>query len=599
MLSGVKSPRHRAVRHPFLTPPWDEDHPAMRRIDATLPADHHARWLLRLVSQLDLTALRLCYANRGSLAYPVEPLLAFVLLMYSQGELSPARWAHHAKYDDQAKWLLRGLLPSRSRLYAFRDRLEPFLDEWHQQLLRWAIAEGITSAARGSLDGSLVAALASRHQLMSPRRVDRRLLLLRRLVWLEGEGPQPDLAARLADLPWLLVTAWVLCLDLLGAGVAAGPLLDTLLGLMVLLELLGPQGAPEGTMPWQPRLPAWVPPSVAGRRRVLKRYEDAQQRLASRLAPYQRKKQLSKKDQQAIKRLKVSLTDPEAALGWDKVGTYRPLYNLVLVQATDANLTLGWDVLGRNNDDGLLRPLMEKTTQQLGRPLREVLVDGGFVSVADVAWCEQQGITVYAPPGQAGAAPGEAAPGPGPKPPPQAAQPPRHNGAAKPPQQLAKGAFRYDSASGVYYCPQGKRLAEAFRTTEKRSGGLELPVIVHRASGQDCQACPQQKGCTSNPSKGRVVKRYQGEEALERLAGRMAEPASQRVYRLRCQSVELGYADLKEHRGLRVFRCFGSKRARTQAGLVILASNGLKILAALQRRDRPAQAHPPPEKRPA
>src|SRR5262249_50275877 len=205
MLSVVKPRRQRAARHPFLAPPWDEDHPAMRRIDATLPADHQARWLVRLVSQLDLTALRLSYAGYGSLAYPVDLLLACVLFMYSQGDRSPAPWARLARFDDQCKWLLRGLFPSRCRLYAFRDRLEPFLNDWHQQLLRRAIAQGITSAARGSLDGTLVAALASRHQLMSPRRVDRRLLLLRLLVWLDGEGPQPDLAARLAELPRLLL----------------------------------------------------------------------------------------------------------------------------------------------------------------------------------------------------------------------------------------------------------------------------------------------------------------------------------------------------------------------------------------------------------
>jgi hypothetical protein len=79
----------------------------------------------------------------------------------------------------------------------------------------------------------------------------------------------------------------------------------------------------------------------------------------------------------------------------------------------------------------------------------------------------------------------------------------------------------------------------------------------------------------------------------------MAEPASQRLYQQRCRSVELAYADLKEHRGVRVFHCFGRKRARAQAGLVILASNGLKVTAALQWRKSAAQALAPPEKRPA
>ena len=131
--------------------------------------------------------------------------------------------------------------------------------------------------------------------------------------------------------------------------------------------------------------------------------------------------------------------------------------------------------------------------------------------------------------------------------------------------------------------------------TEKRNNGLELTVLVHQASGQDGQGCPRQPGCTRNPKKGRVVKRYQGEEALERLAQRMKDPDSQRVYKQRKQSVELGYADLKEHRGLRAFRCFGRQRARAQAGLVILASNGLTIMHALQRRQRTKQARAPQE----
>lgn len=591
----VSNPRRKpSARHPFLPPRWDENHPDFLRIDLTLPPDHHVRWLRRVIAHLDLTSFRRTYSGFGSLAYPVELLLAFVLFLYSKGILSPAEWQRQARYDDQAKWLLRGLQPSRSRLYAFRDRVEPYLDDWHKQILAWAIAEGLTAATRGSLDGSFVAALASRHQLMSCRRIDRRLLLLRLLVWLEKNPEQTDLSSRLEALPELLLNCALLWLGLLQLGFAPPELLDTLYTLLALLELL----SPAGLLAWQPRPPAWVPATSVGRQRVLKRYEAAQQRLAQRLQPYQHKKKLSQKDQAAVKRLKVSLTDPEAALGWDKTGTYRPLYNVPLVQATDAPLTLAWDVLPRSNDDGLLQPMLEKTKEQLGRHLEEVLVDGIFVNVGDAVWCEEQGITVYAPPSKAEAAKVALAKAAGDKAEPVAAKLPEPNGGTAKQAKFAKEAFRYDGVAKVYHCPQGKRLEEAYRSTEKRQGGIELPVIVHRASGQDCQACAEQKGCTSNPKKGRVVKRYEGEEALERLKQRMSEPVSQKVYKQRCQSVELGYADIKTHRGLRVFRCFGRKRARAQAGLVILASNGLKIMAALQRRQSADQPPPPPEKQP-
>jgi transposase len=196
MLPIPKPRRKPAARHPFRAPLWDDQHPDYQRIDASLPCDHHARWLRAVVARLDLTAFRLSYAGYGSLAYPVELLLAFVLFFFSEGTLSPAQWARKALFDDQCKWLLRGLRPSRSFLYTFRDRVEPFLDDWHKQIIAWAVAEGITTAARGSLDGTFVAALASRHQLVSARRVDRRLVLLRLLVWFDMDVPAGTAAAQ-------------------------------------------------------------------------------------------------------------------------------------------------------------------------------------------------------------------------------------------------------------------------------------------------------------------------------------------------------------------------------------------------------------------
>lgn len=586
MLLPAKPSCKASARHPFLAPLWNDDHPDFLRIDATLPSDHHARWFAWLVCRLDLSSFRRAYKGKGSLAYPVELLLAFVLFLYSQGILSPAQWALYARYDDQCKWLLRGLLPSRSRLYAFRDRVEPFLDDWHQQLITFAVLQGITSACRGSLDGTFVAALASRHQLLGGARLDRRLLLLRLLVWLECGPGNASLAERLTLLPEQLLHAVWVWLALLEQGLGAVTLPQGLEEGLALLELL----APEATQSWPPRLPAWVPTTKAGRQRVLRRYESAQQRLLRKRQPYLKKKQLSKKDQETLQRMKVSVSDPEVALGFDKAGTYRPLYNVPLVQATDAPLTLAWDVLARNNDDGLLKPMMEKTREQLGKHLKEVLVDGGFVSVGEVAWCEQEGIVVYAPPKKA--EPARAQPVAVESRPEAAAQEParavvaqaKADAGAKEEKKLGKEQFRFDAEQDAYYCPEGKRLERISRTVLKRGNGIELPMVVYQASGEECQRCPQQQRCTSSIT-GRRVKRYQGEEALERLEQRMEEPASKQIYKLRKQSVELGYADLKEHRGLRIFRCFGKKRARAQAGLVILASNGLKIVAALRRRE--------------
>lgn len=296
------------------------------------------------------------------------------------------------------------------------------------------------------------------------------------------------------------------------------------------------------------------------------------------------------------------------------MGTYRPLYNLLLVQATDAPLTLAWEVLGCNNDQGQIQALMEKTKKQVNHYLKELLIDGGFLNVSDVVWCEKQQITIYAPPAKTEAvnaemakvltakveaAKVEAARVEAAKVLAAKVEAAKVEAAKVQEEKLPKSEFRSESKEQAYYCPEGKRLLPTSRTTVKRQGCVELPVIVYRASGTDCQACPQRASCTSNPKKGRTVKRYEGEEALEHLEQRMRDPAAQQIYRLRGQTVELGNADLKEHRGLRTFRGFGRKRVRAQAGLVLLASNGLKIMNALRKRERAEPPLPSQEKQAA
>jgi hypothetical protein len=365
---------------------------------------------------------------------------------------------------------------------------------------------------------------------------------------------------------------------------------------------------------------------------------------------------LSKKALDAIQRAKISPTDPEAALGYDKVGTYRPLYNLQQVKATDAPLVLAWELFSRNNDDGLLQPMMEKTEQQLGRHLEEVLVDGSYTSICGLLYCENHHIRVYSSP----ARPADA--GTGSEPPqaskadddPNSSTAPegtRHDsgaaraeaarggddnaevpervresnggngeerepsrieaggeqtGVAEPPtlaagsaaakqkskqeKKYGKELFRYDAVEEVFRCPEGKVLRPISRTTVQRLGGQELPMVVHQAEASDCAACQARQKCTGGKG-GRTVKRYQGEEVVERLVERMRQAESQTIYRERKQTVELGYADLKEHRGLRVFRCFGIKRSRAQAGLTILASNALNIVRALCRREKLLVSH--------
>jgi hypothetical protein len=114
------------------------------------------------------------YSGRGSDPFPPLPLLAVAVYDVHLGHHSPADWHRHAKESLPVRWLLRGLAPSRSAWYAFRHRLSaPLLDLVHQTV-RAALAEGLTSASRAALDGTLLAADSSRHHLLNQDALERR-----------------------------------------------------------------------------------------------------------------------------------------------------------------------------------------------------------------------------------------------------------------------------------------------------------------------------------------------------------------------------------------------------------------------------------------
>lgn len=61
----------------------------------------------------------------------------------------------------------------------------------------------------------------------------------------------------------------------------------------------------------------------------------------------------------------------------------------------------------------------------------------------------------------------------------------------------------------------------------------------------------------------------------------MATEEAKKLYKRRKQTVELGFADVKQHRGLRRFPRRGLLRARTHLGLAVLVHNLLELLAVL------------------
>ena len=270
MVEGITVP---GKRERFAAPPWTRESEEWLALDQRLSADHLARRIERAVAMLDLTPLFDSYLGVGKKALPPDLLLKAVLYEMHSKRPSPAHWAKDVRENEPLRWLLFGLEPSRARLYDFRDRLAPFVQEWNAQVLQVAVAENLTPAERVALDSSSVAAHASRRQLLNEERLQQRR--------------------------------------------------------QVIDESLQRLQRGESTA----EKPGWLAATEAGLREQKQRYRRAAEVLAERQQANAHRR--SSKRQPAEKIL-VSPSDPEAVLAHDKMNVFRPLYSPQLLRGSQA-----------------------------------------------------------------------------------------------------------------------------------------------------------------------------------------------------------------------------------------------------------------------
>ena len=187
-----------------------------------------------------------------------------VLFELRRGKPKPSQWHQDTQENYALWWLGFGLCPSRSSWYEFRDRTGPCLDPFNASLLHRVVAHELTTARRGALDGSAIAANASRRRLLDGERLQQRLQQLEAVAEDEAQGEEIE------------------------------------------------------------ALPGWMgktPPS----RRQQNRYLQAQDELTEFQAA---NAQRPPAQCRAPAKVVVSPGDPEAPLGLDKDHVYRPLYTV-------------------------------------------------------------------------------------------------------------------------------------------------------------------------------------------------------------------------------------------------------------------------------
>ncbi len=297
-------------------------------------ASHNARIVEEGVKRLDRSLLEEAYRGVGSEAHPPELMLKMVMFEILEGRCSPAQWWRDAHDHQALHWLGRGVQPSRTAWYDFRDRMGTVIQTVHASQVRQAIEEDLVSPEKGVQDGTTVRACASRHRMVNRKTLFRRQAVL--------------YAAIAGDLS---------------------------------------TASPE-------ELPSWMAGTFSGRLEQVAQFVRAAEKLDQRIAENAKKP----KDKRLPEdRVVVSLSDPEAYPGRDKEKVFCPLYTPQFVVEPNSLLVLAWDVFAQATDTGTLAPMIDRTKAIVGDRFKEMMADSSYATLLDLLACQARDVELLAP----------------------------------------------------------------------------------------------------------------------------------------------------------------------------------------------------------
>jgi len=288
---------------------------------------------------------------------------------------------------------------------------------------------------------------------------------------------------------------------------------------------------------------------------------------------------------------RVPVTDLDSRVMPNKDGGHAPNYTPLATVDIASGLIVAVDVLNEVNEDKHLIPAVEEVQRQFGLETPpDVLTDGLNGTAANLAACEERGITIYSPCN---------VPDPATNPALRAdpTQPVAESERSRLPvhkvrvegklhEQLDKSAFVYDAQRDCYFCPQGQPLDYAGTSSEASGSGRRIRRR-YKASEQVCASCPLVSRCLQGKAKSRQVNREQYEDQRERHAQHMAQPESPAVYAQRRHPGERPFAMIKHHFGLRRFLLRGLERVQVEWNWAATAFNLQRLMSLMRSRAGP------------
>jgi transposase len=339
----------------FLMPP---------SVDEWLPERHLARFVVEVVSGLDLRSMTGSYRGSGEASYHPQLLLGLIIYGYATGVFS-SRKLERATYDSVAfRFVAANDHPDHDTIAAFRRRFLPQIETLFVQVLSVAVEMGMLKLGTVALDGTKIHANANRHSALSYEHANK---------------IEAQLKAEVADL------------------MARAEVAD---------QADAPDGmsVPEELARRETRLAAIAKAKATIEARARERHAREQAEYEAKLAARgARTKATGKKPggkppappaEGPLPTDQINLTDEDSRIMPVAGGGFDQCYNAQAAVAAGSLLVVGADVTQATNDKQQLEPMLGRIgdlPEEFGKP-EALLADNGYFSEANVNACDAAGI---------------------------------------------------------------------------------------------------------------------------------------------------------------------------------------------------------------
>ena len=247
---------------------------------------------------------------------------------------------------------------------------------------------------------------------------------------------------------------------------------------------------------------------------------------------------------EAIGEKRISTTDGDSKVMSGRYGNYWG-YNVQSAVESENHFIVAVEVTNRQNDKGLLNPMVEISEEATKQRPEETLADAGYYKITELEELEKDGtecfVAINRTPSQAN-------------------------------DQTHGLKFTYHQGDNSYSCSEGKSL-KYFR--KKTVDGRLVKVY----KGSECHLCPMRTKCTTGEQ--RTVQRNENQEWIDSFHEKMHGIEGKEKLIKRRSMVEHPFGTIKYHMGQIPFLLRGRKKVQTEMNLYAIGYNLRRYLNIL------------------